>query len=60
MFFYDQTIKFITEPAIYVKRCVVWRSHTKKRKIISIVGDKKDPLSKGYICPKSLGFKRFV
>ena len=25
----------------------------KAKKVISIVGDKKDPLSKGYICPKS-------
>ena len=29
----------------------------KEKKVISIVGDKKDPLSKGYICPKSLALK---
>ena len=29
----------------------------KEKEIISIVGDKKDPLSKGYICPKSLALK---
>jgi anaerobic selenocysteine-containing dehydrogenase len=29
----------------------------KEKKIISIVGDKKDPLSKGYICPKSQALK---
>ena len=29
----------------------------KEKDIISIVGDKKDPLSKGYICPKSLALK---
>ena len=29
----------------------------KEKKVISIVGDKKDPLSKGYICPKSQALK---
>ena len=29
----------------------------KEKKVISIVGDKKDPLSKGFICPKSLALK---
>ena len=29
----------------------------KAKKVISIVGDKKDPLSKGYICPKSQALK---
>ena len=29
----------------------------KEKKVISIVGDKKDPLSKGFICPKSQALK---
>ena len=29
----------------------------KEKEVISIVGDKKDPLSKGFICPKSLALK---
>ena len=29
----------------------------KEKKVISIVGDKKDPLSPGFICPKSLALK---
>ena len=29
----------------------------KEKKVISIVGDKKDPLSKGFICTKSLALK---
>ena len=29
----------------------------KEKKVILIVGDKKDPLSKGYICPKSQALK---
>lgn len=28
-----------------------------EKEIISIIGDKKDPLSKGYLCPKSLALK---
>ena len=28
-----------------------------EKEVISIIGDKKDPLSKGYLCPKSLALK---
>jgi len=45
--------KHILEPAIYAKQCAELSSSTMEKKYYRLKGDKDDPFSKGYICPKA-------
>ena len=53
----NKCLKFIIEPVIYAKPSAELRSNTPRGEILSIKGDKKDPFSRGHICPKALALK---